>query len=355
MFRILLAAALGALLCPAAKAQAALLPSPARSTVFFTQNPDAILRFEERPEVTRRMVDQLVLAVTGQKDLSAAWRSLVSPSDTVGIKVSAAGGRYFSTHPGVVEALVVGLEKAGVPRSRVIVWDRDEALLREALFTSARGGYAVRGIPPAEGYDRQAQFVAPVLGRLIWGDLLFREKQLKPLGRRVTEASQLSSTSHLATLLSHGITKVINVPVLSDEAGCGVAGALFNMTIPNLDNWRRFTAPGNASASDSIGELYADPRIGGKVVLTVMDGLIAQYAGGPSGNPNYAFAHCTIYASKDPVALDATAFRSLEAWRREANLPPIGRRAEWLATAADLGLGHFAESQIDLKSVTPSR
>lgn len=301
------------------------------------------------------MVDQLVIAATGQKDLPSAWRSLVSPKDIVGIKISAAGGRYFSTHRGVVETIIAGLEKAGVPRSQVIVWDRDVANLNSAQFRSERGGYAVRGIPPADGYDRSAELTAPVLGRLIWGDLLFHEKQFKRLGARVTEASQLSSTSHLATILTRGVTKVINVPVLSDEAGCGVAGALYNMTIPNLDNWRRFTAPGDLSGSDSIGELYADPRIGGKVVLHLMDGLVAQYAGGPSGNPNYAFAHATIYASKDPVALDATAFRTLEAWRREAQLPPIGRRAEWLATAAELGLGHFAENQIDLKSVTVPR
>ena len=38
------------------------------------------------------MVDRLVLAVTGQSDLAAAWNSLVSPNDKVGIKISAAGG-----------------------------------------------------------------------------------------------------------------------------------------------------------------------------------------------------------------------------------------------------------------------
>ncbi len=354
MIRPLFALTLSALLSTAG-AQTTTPPPPVRSTVYFAQNPDAISRYEERPEITRRMVDDLVIATTGQRDIAAAWRSLVSPKDQVGIKVSASGGLYFSTHRGIAEAVVAGLEKAGVSRSQIIVWDRDAESLQEAGFHTTRGGVAVRGITPASGYDRAAEVIAPVLGRLIWGDLLFSEKQIKPLGQRLSESSQLSSTSHIATILSRGVTKVVNLPILSNEPGCGVAGAIYNMTVPNLDNWRRFTSPGDASASDALGDIYADPRIGGKIVLTIMDGLIAQYAGGPSGNPNYAFAHETIYASKDPIALDATALRSLEAWRREAHLPPIGRRADWLPAAADSGLGRFAENQIDLKPVGSAR
>ena len=37
------------------------------------------------------MVDDLVMAVTGQQTVSAAWESLVKPSDIVGIKVCANG------------------------------------------------------------------------------------------------------------------------------------------------------------------------------------------------------------------------------------------------------------------------
>jgi hypothetical protein len=85
-----------------------------------------------------------------------------------------------------------------------------------------------------------------------------------------------------------------------------------------------------------------------------MDGLTAQYAAGPVGNPNYAFAHCTLYASRDPVALDATALRQIEAWRKEAKLPAIGRRADWLRDAEELGLGQFHEDAIHLQTVSLS-
>jgi hypothetical protein len=343
--------ALAAFLClplPAAEPQNA-PPPPAISTIYYAQDPLALDQFEENLSVTRRMVDRVVRAATGQTETKRAWQSLVAPTDRVGIKVAASGGRYFGSHRGIVEAIVEGLEQAGVPRSRVVVWDRDMDDLRAAGFVRQRGGYEVASVPPITGYDRSAVFTAPILGKLIWGDALFAEKQGK-LGKKMVEADQLSSNSCLASVLSKQVTKIINVPVLSDEAGCGVGGAIYNMTVPNIDNWRRFTSTEGDGASGLL-DLYTDERVGGKVVLTIMDALLAQYAGGPRFNPNYAFPYHTIYASKFPIALDATAFRLIDDWRKEAKLPSIAKRVEWLEGNDSLGLGHFAESKIVLRPV----
>jgi hypothetical protein len=223
--------------------------------------------------------------------------------------------------------------------------------LRAAGYVRQRGGYEVVSIPPAVGYDRSAPFSAPVLGKLIWGDAMFADKQGK-LGKKLVESDQLSSNSYLATVLSKQVTKIINVPVLSDEAGCGVAGAIYNMTVPNIDNWRRFTHTEHDVAGNLL-DLYADERVGGKVVLTIMDALLAQYAGGPRFNPNYTFPFHTIYASKSPVALDANAYRLIEGWRKQAKLPPIAKRVEWLEGAEPMGLGHFAENKIIIRPVGP--
>lgn len=344
-----LVAALSSSLLHAAEPQPT--PPPALSTIHYAQESTALTYFEENPAVTARMVDRLVCAVTGQADAARAWRALVSPADRVGIKVCASGGHYFGSHRGIVEGVVAGLENAGIPRSRVVVWDRDADDLRAAGFIRQRGSYEVASIPPITGYDRAAVFTAPVLGKLIWGDVLFAEKQGK-LGKKIVEADQLSSNSHLAAVLSKRVTKIINIPVLSDEAGCGLAGAIFNMTVPNIDNWRRFTQ-GEGDAAGALLDLYADERVGGKVVLHILDALLAQYASGPRFNPNYAFPFHTIYASKDPVALDAHALRLLEGWRKEAKLPPIGRRAAWLEGGEALELGNFAEKKITLRAVGP--
>jgi uncharacterized protein (DUF362 family) len=338
--------------CAAAEDAVPPAPTAPPSIVWFATEPSAIDHLVESPTVSARMVDSLVMAVTGQTDIAAAWRKLVSPKDHIGIKVSATGGRQFSTHPGVVEAILAGLAKAGIERKTVLVWDRDAADLKAAGFDPRLLRCQVRGIDLPRGWDRNAPFQAPALGKLIWGDLLFTEKSLKRLGKTPPERDQLSSTSYIAGIVSHDLTKIINVPVLADETNIGVAGALYNITVPNVDNWRRFLAS-EGSAIDSIPELYADEHIAPKVVLHLMDGLTAQYADGPRGNPNYAFPHATLYASHDPIALDATAARKIEGWRKESKLPSIARRIEWLDAAEKAGLGNAAEARIVLRAVTP--
>jgi hypothetical protein len=331
---------------------AAAEPVSARSIVYLAHDPFAIDHFEEQPEPIGRMVDAIVMAATRKSDVDTAWRALVSPQDRVGIKIAASGGRYFSTHRAIVDRIALHLRRIGVKEENIIVWDREAIALRNAEFSSSKGRYRLRSIEPQNGYDPDAAVTAPVLGKLIWGDLLFHERRargLRPL-RAATDEDQLSATSHIARLLSREITKVINVPLLCDEPNCGVAGALYNMTVPNIDNWRRFSQS-EGGGSEAIPSIYADEHIGPKVVLHIMDGLTAQYAAGPIGNPNYAFAHCTLYASTDPVALDATALRQMEAWRKEAKLPAIGAKAEWLRSAEELGLGQFAEESIVLQTV----
>ena len=160
MFRPSIAALTAALFLTPARAGDQVSPAPAKpaiSTVYFAQSADAVEQFQENTAVTRRMVDQLVMDVTGQSSVAGAWRTLVSPNDRVGIKVATAGAPYCVSHPGVVEAIVAGLEQAGIPRKKVIVWDRDPETLRAAGF-DGHGGYSVRAIDPPRGYDREATY-----------------------------------------------------------------------------------------------------------------------------------------------------------------------------------------------------
>jgi len=324
------------------------------STVFFAQDEQAIDGLVENPERSRAMVNALVVAATGQLDLAKAWRTLVSPADRVGIKIATAGGPSFSSHHGIVAAIVAGLESSGVPRDHILVWDRNSEDLLTAGFLPRGERYNVRAVDPPHGFDREAPITAPVLGKLMWGDLVFAEKQRVPFGKQKSDGDQLSSTSYLARIVSREVTKIVNVPVLSDERGCGVAGAIYNATVPNVDNWRRFTQT-EGTITSSPAEIYADERVGPKCVLHIMDGLLAQYAGGPGFNPNYSFNHHTIYASKDPVALDSVALRKIEGWRVLAKLPPSTKRGAWLDDAAEMGLGNSSEARIVLRQVEPAR
>ncbi|MGI8432879.1 MAG: DUF362 domain-containing protein [Chthoniobacterales bacterium] len=322
-------------------------PVPPVSVVYRAYDPDAIHGYTTNAAVVRRMVDNLVLAVTRQPNIASAWRSLVSPHDKVGIKISATGGEIFTTHRDVVNAIADGLAASGVPRANIIVWDRSLGGIKKAGYTG-NDGYQLRSIPPREGYSPDATISAPFLGNLIWGDLDYLGgKGEIPL---LTDEANTSSVSHLAKIVASEVTKIINVPVLSNSERNGLAGCLYNVTLPNIDNFRRFGVPPDYGAS-SIPEIYSNPRIGPKVVLNIMDGLLAEYAGGPLSQPNYAIQFDTIYASRDPVAIDSVAGRQIETWRKREKFPSIARTGAHIAIAAQMGLGNASPSRIEVRNV----
>jgi uncharacterized protein (DUF362 family) len=323
-------------------------PAPTPSIVYAVHNSDAIKDYEPNPRVIREMVNRLVLAVTGQPDVGKAWASLVSPSDRVGIKICAAGGELFTTHHAIVNAIVDGLVAAGHPRSGIIVWDRSLGGIKEAGYVPANDGYQVKAIVPHEGYDAKAVTSAPLVGKLVWGDLDY----VGDLGKMslFADADATSNVSHFSKIISNDVDKVINVPVMSVSETNGIAGCIYNMTIPNIDNWRRF-AQGSRFGAESLAEIYANPLIAKKVVFNLMDGLIAQYAGGPQPQPNYAVHHATLYASKDPVALDAIALKRLEEWRKRGNLRPVSPMATYIDFAGQLGLGNSASNRIEIRNI----
>jgi uncharacterized protein (DUF362 family) len=300
------------------------------------------------PGVVKRMVNSLVMAVTGKSDTRQAWGSLVKSSDRVGIKVSASGGAVSGTNPQLVDAIVDGLREAGVPASQIIVWDRNQEDLIAAGFRKDGSRYQLRWVDPKTGYDTKAQVSAPVLGKLIWGDSGFGGKS----GSRYSDMSgdQLSSRSFYSKILSSEVTKIINVPSLTDSFLTGINGALANIVLPNLDNWRRFTKP-PSYGDPYLAEIYADAIIKDKVVLTILDGLVLQYAGGPFANPGFLQDHFTIYASRDPVALDATAMRLVDEARKPSRLPGLAPMTSWLRSAESIGLGTQAEDKIELLQV----
>src|SRR5437870_8396307 len=156
-------------------------PAPTPSVVYAVHNADAIKDYEVNPRVVHEMVNRLVLAVTGQSDVGRAWASLVSPKDRVGIKICAAGGELFTTHHAIVNAIVDGLAAAGHPRSSIIVWDRSLGGVKEAGYRLTVDGYQLKAIAPRDGYDPKAVLSAPVLGKLIWGDLEYLDAGKMPL------------------------------------------------------------------------------------------------------------------------------------------------------------------------------
>jgi uncharacterized protein (DUF362 family) len=325
-------------------------PNPTPSVVYTLHRPDSIAEYKADPKVVRKMVDRLVLAVTGQSDVARAWSTLVAPNDKIGIKISAAGGELFTTHHAVVAAIVDGLVAAGHARRDIIVWDRELGGIKEAGYRPGAEGYQLKSIPPRVGYDAKAMFSAPLLGKLIWGDFEYNTRLGKTIPLSDTENT--SSVSHFSKIIANDVTKIINVPVMSNNEMNGIAGCIYNVTIPNIDNWRRFSQ-GSPFGSASLADIYANPNVGQKVVLNIVDGLIAECAGGPQSQPNYARHHATLYASRDAVALDSVVLKRIAKWRAQGAFPSIGPLAFYIDAAGQMGLGNTSPNKIEIKNLGP--
>jgi hypothetical protein len=85
------------------------------------------------PSVVGRMLDEAVAALFGEKDAPAAWKRIIRPEDTVGIKTNA--WKYLATGPEIEAHLKRRVMDCGVPEDRVGVADR--GLLNNPLFTGA--------------------------------------------------------------------------------------------------------------------------------------------------------------------------------------------------------------------------
>jgi hypothetical protein len=121
-----------------------------------------------------------------------------------------------------------------------------------------------------------------------------------------------------------------------------------------VDNWRRFVKD-PYFGNPYLAEIYADPMVRDKVVLTIMDALDVQFAGGPFPNPNFTRPYGTIFASRDPVAIDATAMRVIDEYRVANKLPQVAPVAGHVESAASMGLGNFDEDSIEQVRVGATR
>ena len=319
------------------------------SVVWFALDQDAVgPGMTPRQAVISRMVAGLVCSVTGKPNPDAAWRSLVKPGERVGIKVCTQPGSVGGTHPEIALAVVEGLIAAGIKTSDIVVWDRRREDLVQAGYDKVPG-LNLRWIERGGGFDSRAVVSSAAIGQLVYGDLTFKESR-SSLNEILGPTAQLSNESHLPVLLSREIDKVINIPSLCDSYFTGVHGALAGMTIGILDNWRRL-GKGDGYGDAALAEVYADERIGKKVVLTIMDGMVLQYAGGPYPSPANCTSYSTLFASRDPVAIDATALRLIDEQRQLSSMPKASENGGHVKEAEANGLGNAEEKMVQLRRI----
>jgi hypothetical protein len=307
---------------------------------------------EPDAEVVSRMLERSLLALTGAAEINEAWKMFVTPSDMIGLKVNPVAGKLLSTSPQLVHALIRQLTTAGIPRDRIVIWDRREFEMHEVGFTAeAFPGIRITGTErkDAQGsfYDKEGKLYSDrVIDRdwYYWADVEEKYDE-ETFPYMVNEGKH----SYFTSICTKEVTKIINLPILKN-AGSSVTLCLKNLAYGAITNTSRLH---KQLWAETCAEVPAFPPLRDKVVLNIVDGIKGCYQGGPAANPQYFATFNTLLVGTDPVAVDRVGYEIILKKRIEEKIQkeenPKGRI--FLELAEKLGLGVAEPSKIERTEV----
>jgi hypothetical protein len=318
-------------------------------------HPRSIVSGAFQAEPVRAMMRRGMSELTGAPGWVDAWRTLFEKGDVVGIKVSPVGGKGLSSDAIVLNEILEGLREAGVPHRDVIVFNR----YRQETITA--------GIPAWLPADVRWEAASPAYDNVQldmdgYDRDHFMEMALVKPGEDINDPR--FRRSHVAKVLTQRVNKFINLPVLKHHQSAGVTIALKNISHGVVNNVNRSHITPTANACGAfIPAVVSLPVVRSKSVLHICDGVKASFHGGPGGKPKYIWEHKTMYFATDPVALDKTGWKAIDAKRAEVGMASVALskpdkdstflncQVEHIEIAGMMGLGMFADDKIDVRRI----
>ncbi|RPI79621.1 MAG: DUF362 domain-containing protein [Desulfobacteraceae bacterium] len=377
----------------------------AKSRVVSVAADDMLAETRYNPSAVKRAFAAGLKELTGEKTEAAAWASLFSPDDVVGIKINCLGAPRVSSSVESIQAVAAGLQSAGVKENAIIVWDRLDREFQRTGLTLNKGpvGMRVTGtstqgesiLPWVEGYDREAfitmedgtlkkfrelvrgGFLKSASYRELFNSLAWlwmlsrmgdaRAAEFEPEMRRLYTAyddregiKKIADAvadrfedmtipdedkSCFSRIVSRDITKLVNIAVLKHNEDSGVTWATKNIALGVTTNKVRFHIDYCAKA---IPAILSHACLRSKMVLHI--GEAAKISTVSVAGTRLAMDN-RIFFSRDPVAMDRLGLDILEDKRKAQGLDSIRSIATHVASCAAAGLGTDDLSRIDLREL----
>jgi hypothetical protein len=331
------------------------IPGPYPGRVISVDHPGSIIAGAYQPDAIRSMMQRGMRELTQAPSWQDAWRTLFVKGDVVGIKVSPVGGPKLCSDASVLHAILEGLNQAGVANRDVIVFNR---YLQEAVEAGID-----KWCPPGVRFDAAStRYTETQLDMEGYDENHFMEMALIKPGDSPTDSHV--RRSYVAKIVTQQVNKVINLPVLKHHQSAGVTITLKNMSHGLVNNVNRsHLTPSLNACGVFIPSVVSLPIIRQKMVLHIVDAVKAQYHGGPPGKPRFMWEPKTMLFGTDPVALDKTGLRMIDAKRKEVGVPSIALskpdsestflncQVEHIEIAGMLQLGEFSDDKIKVKPV----
>jgi hypothetical protein len=370
------------------------MPGPFPGRVVEVHHPGALGSAQQKGytqrnrEVVQAMIARGMRELVGSEDAVQAWRHFFAPGDRVGIKVVPVGRPDSISSYEVVLEIIAGLQSAGVRPGDILVFERyrnefvgtgyHEILPDGVHWEASSARYddpqtEIDGQLPGQPREDHVAGYDPDIYR----ELAFCLPDADPRDDR-------RFRSHLSTIVSRKIDKLITIPVLKDHRSSGVTLALKNLSHGLVNNVsrshiiKRHHDPQERGANLNqcgtfIPTMASLPRTREKAVLHILDGLVATWEGGPK-TENKTFAtwpYSSLLFATDPVALDHVGWEIIDRKRVTEGWPVVAamgldartgvvqvdgkpypeelhiRQPQHIPLAETLGLGVFDRNRID--------
>ena len=333
------------------------IPGPFPGRVIAVEHPGSVIQGKHQREPVAAMVSKGMCELTGAPSATEAWRFFFEPGDVVGIKVNPVGQPFLISAPEVMHEIVAGLESAGVKRTNIWAYDRYE---RE--FQS--GGFE-KWLP--DGVRWTSATVRAVDGLQLDMDRYDRDMYMEMalVAAKGDPSNPHHRRSYVANFISKQVNKVVTLGVVKHHQSAGATIALKNISHGFVNNVARSHVSSSNNACGMFIPTVVDlPVFRQKVVLHVIDGIMAAYHGGPGRKVGrYLWENKTMYFATDPVAVDTVGLAVIDRKRGQMGMEPIAAakpdqdslfvrmQPEFIEIAGLLGLGVGDESKIDLKKI----
>ena len=328
------------------------MPGKFPGKVVHIKNSKAVVNDEPVEAEAYKMIEQSMLALTGQKSLKKAWRMFVSPGERIGLKVNPVAGKTLSTSHAVVKSVIKQLTESGIDKKYITIWDRREMELTDAGFkTENYPGIRIMGTEQKDAAGSFTDKDGKLYGeRNIDKDwFYFADVEGTYDAETMPYMVNGGKNSYFTKIVTQELDKIINIPILKN-AGGSITNAMKNLAFGAVSNTGRLHAK---LWNDTCAEVCAFAPLRDKVVLNICDGLKGCFNGGPGANPQFFCNYNSILVASDAVALDRIAYDIVAEKRIAEGLQKTAtpQVLTFLTMSTALGLGVSDKEKIELNVI----
>jgi uncharacterized protein (DUF362 family) len=273
--------------------------------VIEVRDQNAIVRNRVSQPIVRRLLDQAMKELTGERSARDSWARFIEPRDVVGIKINPSGAPACCSSPEIVREIISSLQSVGVPSRNIVVYDRYAYEMDIGSYQALLPiGIRIVGVQDAfsnvgTGYEPSIYCDAAFFGE--W-----------------------ETRSYMATIVANEVTKIINLPTMKDHSASGVTGALKNLAYGTFNNVARTHRVPHSFTNPLVGLMCTVEPLRSKSVLHIMDGMRQVWHGGPLTQVQAFIEQPGILlVATDPVAMDTIELEAIEQKRREHGAPSV--------------------------------